>query len=75
MTTLSSEFETSSFWRHGGPHGAVAIRSGEWKLHLDRQKPRVRPELFHLMDDLAESVILETDHPAKVTELQQRLDA
>ncbi len=45
-------------------HKLEAVRSGPWKLHLDKN------ELYHLGDDIAESKNLVAAEPARVAELR-----
>ncbi len=45
-------------------HKLEAVRSGPWKLHLDKN------ELYHLGDDIAESKNLAAAEPARVAELR-----
>jgi arylsulfatase A len=54
------------------------IRVGEWKLLLHVKSPTnkniVEPNLFHLTDDISESMNLAAEHPDKVAELKARLE-
>jgi arylsulfatase A-like enzyme len=53
------------FWSEGGGSGEWAVRSGNWKLvvHKDRK------ELFNLAEDISESKNLSADNPQIVIEL------
>ncbi len=49
-------------------HKLEAVRSGPWKLHLDKN------ELYHLGNDIAESKNLTAAEPARVAELRALAD-
>jgi arylsulfatase A-like enzyme len=57
-------------WRE---HHATALRSGEWKLVVDRVKDR--PELFHLPSDPGETHDVRADHEALAETLQHEMAA
>ena len=61
------------FWRQRGARGQRAVRLGPWKLlHED---PDAAPQLFDLRSDLGEEQDLAAEHPDRVAELTQLLDA
>ena len=56
---------------------AASVRSGEWKLiyrwEPHRDYPETR-ELYHLGKDIGETTNLAAEHPAKVEELEKRIE-
>ncbi len=53
------------FWSEGGRTGEWAVRSGDWKLVVHKDKI----ELFDIMNDVSESKDLSGEHPDKVKKL------
>ncbi len=59
------------FWSEGGGSGEWAVRSGDWKLVVHKEKI----ELFNLKNDVSESTDLSTENPDVVKELTALYDA
>jgi len=58
------------FWSEGGGTGEWAVRSGDWKLVVHRDKV----ELFDLENDVSESMDLSPQHPDIVLKLRGLYD-
>jgi arylsulfatase A-like enzyme len=58
------------FWSEGGRTGEWAVRSGDWKLVVHKE----RIELFDLEKDISESMDLSSEHPEIVKKLTGRYD-
>ncbi len=56
------------FWRGGGSNGPIAVRHGDWKMIHNRQV-NAQPELYHLGDDIRETVDLAEKHPRRLAAL------
>ena len=59
------------FWSSAGANGKWAIRSGNWKLVVEKN----RVELFDLGKDLSETTDLATRYPKIVSELTDKYNA
>ncbi len=66
-TTLHHEH---LFWSEGGGTGEWAVRSGDWKLNVIKDKI----ELFDLKNDISETKDLSGQYPEKVKELTALYD-
>jgi arylsulfatase A len=63
--------ERTLFWEY---RNGAAVRQGPWKLVLG-QKGQKQPGLYHLGEDPSETKNLATNHPGRVTSMQQALEA
>ncbi len=53
-----------------------AVRHGDWKLELPpAKKPKAKPKLYNLKDDIGESTDVAADNPGVVKELQGLVEA
>jgi len=74
LPVLSGEAKTlheDLFWSEGGSSGEWALRSGQWKLVVHKEKQ----ELYDLQADPSESKDIAADHPDQVQRLNQLYDA
>jgi arylsulfatase A-like enzyme len=62
-------------WRTNGKTGPIALRDGDWKLICRNKNGDGAPELYNLAKDIAESTNLAGSEPAKLKELQGKMDA
>ena len=65
------EVERTLFWRVGGPRNQQAVRSGDWKLIFDDQ----RPMLYNVRTDLGERTDMIGTRPDIAKRLLPLLDA
>ena len=59
------EWDRDLFWSEGGESGEWAVRSGDWKLYVEKDSK----SLFHLGFDPGEAVDLSQAHPMQVEAL------
>jgi arylsulfatase A-like enzyme len=65
------EWERELFWSEGGDTGEWAVRSGDWKLYVEKTEK----SLFNLATDPGESIDLSRLYPGKVEALSRRYAA
>ncbi|MBI5396724.1 MAG: sulfatase-like hydrolase/transferase [Verrucomicrobia bacterium] len=62
--------ETRTLYWLGPNRRASAIRHGDWKLNVPKDKPA---ELYDLVNDLSETKNVAEQHPGRVAELKKRM--
>lgn len=65
------------YWEFHERGGRKALRSGDWKVvkYDLESKPEASPQLFNLKEDPAESKDLGSQHPDKLSELQELMQS
>jgi arylsulfatase A-like enzyme len=65
--------ERDLFWRTHGSSGPIAMRSGKWKLVMNRGKENPKPQLFDLDADIGEATDISAQNPELLKAMLSRL--
>ncbi len=67
--------ERDLFWRTHGSSGPIAMRTGKWKLVVNRGKENPKPQLFDLESDIGEATDVSAKNPELMKVMLERMNA